>query len=381
MAHGDGTEHFVLGDVLPLGQGHGGHGGGDTLVAAAGVGDHREGRACHAGVSAGGGDHHGVGDHIPGHQAGTAVALQAGADGQAVVFFHALFADGAVHAHRAADDVDGVVHGVQFLVAKIIDLAQGQELGDLFGGDHVFVAAAHRRTAGSEHVLAVHFKGDQVGVQVRDDRTGGVGVAVSDDLDVQLLRNVGMAHSDLAALHQQLGSLVNIVGHAVDDLQLLFRGGSAGANGGSVAHAGVFGAGNAGSHGVLQDVGGGVDFHTPDHLAPLVQLGARVSAGEGNGARLGTAGGQLHLAVQNAEEHRLVHTLALLFSLLLSSARERRSPRRPCRGSGAEISAHFSIDAGASARLFTFILALFKSMSIISHRDNLLLSQCSSIYE
>ena len=138
---------------------------------------------------------------------------------------------------------------------------------------------------------------------------------MGDDLDVQLLRHVGVAHDHLAALHQKLGSFVHIVRHAVDDFQLLFRGRGAGADGRGIAHAGVFGAGDAGRHGVLQNVGGGVDFHTPDHLAPLVQLGARVSAGEGDGARLGTAGSQLHLAVQNAEEHRLVHTLALLFSL------------------------------------------------------------------
>ena len=336
MAHGHGTEHLFFGNALPAGQSHGGHGGGDALVAAAGVGHDGVGCAGHTGVGAGGGDHHGVGHHVPGHEAVAAVALQAGADGQAVLLLQTLLADGAVHAHRAADDVDGVVHGVQFLVAEIIDLAQGQELGDLFGRDHVLVAAAGGGAAIGHHVLAVRLEGDQVGMQVGDDRAGGVGVAVHNDFDVQFLGHIGMAHSDLAALHQKLGSFVNIVRNAVDDFQLLFRSGRAGADGGGVAHAGVLGAGDAGGHGVLQDVGGGVDFHTPDHLAPLVQLGARVSAGEGDGARLGTAGGQLHFAVQNSEEHRLVHTLALLFSLRpvnggarggRAAAPARRSPR------------------------------------------------------
>ena len=293
-----------------------------------------------------------------------AVAAQVGADGQAVILFKAALADGAVHAHRAADDVDGVVHGVQFLVAEIVDLAQGQKVGDLLGGDHVLVGAAGGAAGGSHHALAVDLQNDQVGVQVCDDRAGGVGVAMGDDLDVQLLRHVGVAHDHLAALHQKLGSLVHIVRHAVDDFQLLFRGRGAGADGRGIAHAGVFGAGDAGRHGVLQNVGGGVDFHTPDHLAPLVQLGARVSAGEGDGARLGTAGSQLHLAVQNAEEHRLVHTLALLFSLLRPTSGEACGGLD--RGPGAAIAAHFSIGAGFCPALYLNFITFKKYVNNLS---------------
>ena len=317
VGQGDGTQHGRLIDAQPAGGCHDGHRCGDALIAAAGVGHHRHRRACHAGVCTGGGSDHGVGGQVAGHEALAAVEVEIASDGKAVFLGKALIADDGVDLHGAADDVDGVVHGVKLLGAVVPDGADGQEGRDLLRGYDIAVAGCGGiRVLLVEGRRAVLLHQHDVGVQVADDGAAGVAASLGDDLNVELLGHLRHIHLDLAGLDQRGGRLHRLTGDMVHDLQKVDRVAAQRTDGGGIVHALVIGAGDARRHGVLDDVDAGVDRD----LLGLVHTGLPqgltcLGGSQGHSARLGAAGSQLHLTVQDADEHILFHSIAPSLSL------------------------------------------------------------------
>ena len=129
--------------------------------------------------------------------------------------------------------------------------------------------------------------------------------ALGDDLNVELLGHLRHIHLDLAGLDQRGGRLHCLTGDMVHDLQKVDRVAAQRTDGGGIVHALVIGAGNASRHGVLDDVDAGVDRD----LLGLVHTGLPQGL-------TGAAGSQLHLTVQDADEHILFHSIAPSLSLL-----------------------------------------------------------------
>ena len=125
--------HTVLGDLLFTGVHDHRHGGGDTLVTAAGGDDHRHIAAVHPRLGCGGG----IGAQLGIHAVGIGVQQRA-TDADAVVPLHAPLCDG----HIAGDLLVGVgADEVQFhLVGKVVDIldAQGRAVGP-FGDVHLIL--------------------------------------------------------------------------------------------------------------------------------------------------------------------------------------------------------------------------------------------------
>ena len=331
VRQGDGTQHGGLVDVQPVGSSHDGHRRSDALIAAAGVCHHRHWSACHTGVCARSGGYHGVGGQIAGHEALAAVEVEVAADGEAVFLREALIADDGVYLHGTADDVDGVVHRVELFGAVVPDGANGQEGRDLLRGDHIAVACGggvRVPLVEGGHTVLLHQH--DVGVQVADDGTARMAAALGNDLDVKLLRHLRHIHPDLAGFDQRGGRFHRLAGDVVHDFQQIDRVAAQRTDGGGIVHALVIGAGDARRHGVLDDVDAGVDRD----LFGLIHTGlpqglTRLGGSQRHSARLGAAGSQLHLTVQNANEHVLFHSVAPSLSLIGCSVTSRRCIRSP----------------------------------------------------
>ena len=316
VGKGHSAEHLLLVDIQPAGSCHNRHGSRNALIAAAGVCHHRDRRACHAGVRTGRSDDHGVGGQVAGHQTLAAVQFQIAANGKAVFLGKTLVADGRVHLYGAADDVDGVMQGVQFLGAVIPDGADGQKFCDLLRGHHIAVPCC-----GGVGVLlvqrshAVLLHQHHVGVQIPHHRAAGVAVGSNNHLNVELLRHLCHLYLDLASPDKGCGFFHLLPGHIVHDLQQVDGVTAYGTNGGGVIHALIRGARNARRHGVFDNVDAGADGHGfYPCAARLAECCARLCGGESDCAGLRTAGGQLHLTVQDANEHLFIHLVHRFFS-------------------------------------------------------------------
>ena len=253
-------------------------GGGHTLVAAAGIDDHRQLTAAHTGVGTGGGPGFGTGADV-----GAYVMQKGLADIGAPVAPQALVRDGGVHLHLALErfpDILQVAGGGKVIDALHAEQGVIRRLGIHGLGLHGLFLED----------LAVLFDQDDIGV-LHGDADLGIGVPlVGDDADVQHHAPVHGDQGDGGGcdVGGELG--FGLLGHGLDDLQqgLFIAAQDADGRGSRNAPA-TIGAGNDDALYVFDDVAAGFHLHAVrDGSQNRPGHGGTVSDGDGLRAALGT---------------------------------------------------------------------------------------------